>query len=186
MKKLPVILLLLVFVSACKLDPVKDAWEYYEDWRNENETWLAEQTERTGADGMPFYQRAVPEYDRNAYVLIHYYNDRSLTSGNLSPLATSTVDVKYKLTLCNGEAVDSTYNLTVPGDSLIRMDLSGESYIPGFRMALMEMRVGDSCDVIIPYQQGYGNTGKGPVLPYSHLRFSMKLADIPGYEKSAD
>ena len=31
----------LLVLSACKLDPVRDVWEYYEDWRNENNAWLS-------------------------------------------------------------------------------------------------------------------------------------------------
>ena len=70
-------------LSACKLDPVRDVWEYYEDWRNENNAWLAQQEARTNADGTPYYHKEVPELDRNAYVLIHYFTDRSATEGNL-------------------------------------------------------------------------------------------------------
>ena len=100
----------LLVLSACKLDPVRDVWEYYEDWRNENNAWLAQQEARTNADGTPYYQKVVPEFDRNAYVLIHYFTDRSATEGNLSPLISSTVDVKYKLLTCRGVGVDSTYH----------------------------------------------------------------------------
>ena len=186
MRKLPVILLFLVLLSACKLDPVKDAWEYYEDWRNENNAWLDLQLAKTDEQGRPYYEKVVPEYDRNACIYIHYFNDRNATSGNLSPKATSTCDVKYKMELYNGTAIDSTYLSKSPADSLMRADLSGSSYISGFRIALMAMSVGDSCDIIIPYQQGYTNVGRGAILPYSHLRYFMKLVDIPGYERPAN
>ena len=109
MKKFPLLALFLLVLSACKLDPVRDVWEYYEDWRNENNAWLAQQEARTNADGTPYYQKVVPEFDRNAYVLIHYFTDRSATEGNLSPLISSTVDVKYKLLTCRGVGVGSTY-----------------------------------------------------------------------------
>ena len=102
MKKFPLLALFLLVLSACKLDPVRDVWKYYEDWRNENNAWLAQQEARTNADGTPYYQKVVPEFDRNAYVLIHYFTDRSATEGNLSPLISSTVDVKYKLLTCRG------------------------------------------------------------------------------------
>ena len=120
MKKFPLLALFLLVLSACKLDPVRDVWEYYEDWRNENNAWLAQQEARTNADGTPYYQKVVPEFDRNAYVLIHYFTDRSATEGNLSPLISSTVDVKYKLLTCRGVGVDSTYLLTSPADSVYR------------------------------------------------------------------
>lgn len=177
MKKLPFLALLILIVSACKLSPEHDTWEYYEDWRNENEQWMAEQQARTNADGTPYFQRVTPEYDRNAYVLIHYFNDRSTTEGNLSPLISSTCDLKYKLLTCNGTAVDSTYTAT---DSLYRMRLSNT--VTGFQVAVMSMNVGDSCEVVIPYQSGYGRSGSGSILPYSHLHFFIKLKDISKYE----
>ena len=121
MRKLPVILLFLVLLSACKLDPVKDAWEYYEDWRNENNAWLDLQLAKTDEQGRPYYEKVVPEYDRNACIYIHYFNDRNATSGNLSPMATSTCDVKYKMELYNGTAIDSTYLSKSPADSLMRV-----------------------------------------------------------------
>ena len=76
MKKLPLLILLLIVAGACKLDPIEDAWEYYEDWRNDNNQWLAEQEARVDAEGNPYYEKVVPVYDNNAYVLIHYFNDR--------------------------------------------------------------------------------------------------------------
>ena len=160
MKKLPILLCLsalIAIVSSCKLDPEEDAWEYYEDWRNENQTWL------------------------------HYFNDRNATAGNLSPLYTSTVDIKYKGQLYNDVAFDSSYTQTAYGDSIARSQVNG--FISGFSIAMMDMHVGDSCEVLIPYQQGYGSTGsylgEVPIYPYSNLKFHIKLVDIPGYEKPA-
>lgn len=181
MRKLPIALLLLVVATACGLDPEEDTWEYYEDWRNTNNAWLDEQMARTNADGTPYYEKVVPVYDPSAYVLIHYCTDRSLTSGNLSPLVTSTVDVKYRMETCDGVARDSSYLRTTPADSVLRIKFS--EVISGFRIALMDMHVGDSCDVVIPYQQAYNNMSQGSVLPYSHLRYDLKLVDIYSYEK---
>lgn len=169
---------MLFVVSACKLSPQHDTWEYYEDWRNENEQWLAQQQMRTNADGTPYFQKVTAEFDRNAYVLIHYFNDRKTTEGNLSPLISSTCDLKYKLLTCNGTAVDSSYLAT---DSLYRAPLTGT--ITGFQVAVMAMNVGDSCEVIIPYQAAYGRSGSNAILPYSHLQFFVKLKDIFKYEK---
>lgn len=99
----------------------------------------------------------------------------------MSPLISSTVDVKYKLLTCRGVGVDSTYLLTSPADSVYRSVLSAN--ITGFQIALMAMNVGDSCEVVIPYQQAYSNSGKGTILPYSHLHYFLKLKDIYKYQK---
>lgn len=192
MKRLPILLCLsalIAIVSSCKLDPEEDAWEYYEDWRNENLTWLQQQAARTNSDGSPYYKTVVPDWDAGAYVLIHYFNDRNATADNLSPLYTSTVDVKYKGQLYNDEAFDSSFTQTAYGDSIYRTKLS--DVVSGWAIALMDMHVGDSCEVLIPYQQGYGSTGSGSIMtgltipPYSALKFHIKLVDIPGYEKPA-
>ncbi|MDE6074493.1 MAG: FKBP-type peptidyl-prolyl cis-trans isomerase, partial [Muribaculaceae bacterium] len=49
-------------------------------------------------------------------------------------------------------------------------------------IALEKMHVGDSVEVIIPYQAGYGASSSGSILPYSTLRFGIKLVNIPYYE----
>ena len=54
--------------------------------------------------------------------------------------------------------------------------------VEGWLIALTHMHVGDSCTVVIPYQQGYGSTKKTDVLvPFSTLVFGMKLVDIYKY-----
>ena len=142
---------------------------------------LSYMTDSTNEDGTPYFHKVISEYDKNAYVLMHYFNDRNETANNLRPLATSVVDVKYYLRLHNGTAADSSYLSTTPADSVVRFDLGG-SLIDGYRVALMDMHVGDSVDVIVPFQSGYGVMGKGTVLPYSNLKFSIKLVDIYEYE----
>jgi FKBP-type peptidyl-prolyl cis-trans isomerase FklB len=44
------------------------------------------------------------------------------------------------------------------------------------------MHVGDSVEVVIPYQLGYGTTITGSIPPYSMLKFNMRLVDIPYYQ----
>lgn len=184
MKRFPLILatVALIAMSSC-MDDKENTWEAQMRWREANLTWLGEQAERTNPDGSLYYTRVVPAYDKDAYVLIHYFNDRSLTQGNLSPLFTSTVDVKYKGELYNGAAFDSSYNNvppTYPADSIFRTHLSG--VISGWQIALQDMRVGDTCEVVIPYQYAYGTNQTSGIPAYSVLTFGIKLVDIPSYE----
>ena len=44
------------------------------------------------------------------------------------------------------------------------------------------MHVGDTVQIIIPYDLAYGQSGSGSIPPYSALRFNMRLMDVPGYE----
>ncbi len=110
------------------------------------------------------YQTLTPAWNTSANVLIRYLNDRSKTVGNLSPMLNSTVDVKYIGRLYNDVPFDSSYLQTASyGDSLFRTQPS--SVIQGWTIALLDMRVGDSARVVIPYNLGYGSSGSGVIPP---------------------
>lgn len=153
-------------------------WTQYAEWRNNNIKWYLEQKEKKDADGNPYYTELSPEWFANSGVLIHYFNDRSKTEGNLSPIKTSTVAVKYKGMLYDGSVFDSTTVAT--SDSVRTFGLT--EIIQGWRLALQDMRVGDTCEVVIPYTLGYGVSGSSSISPYSMLKFGIKLVDIPTYE----
>lgn len=184
MKKFPFIILLLSFVltglMSCVGNESDDYWKKYKKWREANQLWLEEQGTLKNADGTNYYEVLHPVWDERSYVYIHYYNDRELTKDNLSPLYTSTVDVKYIGYLYDGTPFDSSYLSTDPADSILRTKVSG--VINGWTIALSDMHVGDSCEVIIPYQYAYGETGYNLIQPYSALRFKIKLVDIYAYE----
>ena len=183
MKKLPFILIMLIAFSYGFISCIdkEDTWEEYKDWREANEAWLLEQSQKTNEDGTPYYKKFCPRWDKSSYVYIHYYNDTTLTRKNLSPIQTSTVDVKYIGRLYDGTAFDSSYLNTSPADSIFRTQLLG-GIIDGWVMALSDMHVGDSCKVLIPYQWAYGESNYGSIKPYSALSFDIKLVDIPYYE----
>lgn len=183
MKKFPVYLILILSLSwlaSCNDDDDNNIAEVYEQWNQKNIEWLAGQQARTNPDGTPYFQTLVPDWDPAAYVLIHYFNDRSKTEGNLSPLYTSTVDTRYILHYCDGTAIDSSYMNTQYGPAIFRTKLN--SVITGWTIALENMRVGDTAEVVVPYQSAYGvNTSSG-ILPYSNLQFNVSLVDIVYYE----
>lgn len=183
MKKLPLLLLfaLVSTLVSCELGS-ESTWDTYAEWRESNESWYEEQKALTNADGSKYYTELTPVWDSTQSVLIHYFNDRKLTEGNLSPLYTSTVDVKYKGCLYNDEPFDSSYALTASyGDSIYRKKCT--NVIQGWVVALADMRVGDSCEVVVPYNMAYGAQETGGVIkPYSMLKFNIKLVDIPFYE----
>ena len=146
----------------------------YRSWREFNDSWF-EQQSLSGE-----YKRLIAPWDPSALTLIRWHNDTLLTKDNLKPLLTSTVDVKYHLSLCDGTPVDSSYYLTSPADSIYRSRVSDN--VEGWMIALTRMHVGDSCTVIVPYYQGYGSTKKSDILiPFSTLVFDMKLVDIAKY-----
>lgn len=177
MKKLLLIFPLLALVSASCSDNENDPNKYLE-WMEANNTWLQEQTAKLNPDGTSYYTKLTPEWNSNAYVLIHYFNDRKLTEGNLSPLYTSTISVKYSGRLYDDTPFDSSYRMT---DSLYTAKLS--SNINGWWIALSDMRVGDSAKVVIPAAQAYGSSSSGIIPPFSALQFDIKLVDIPYYQE---
>lgn len=177
----PILLFLLgvVALTACN-DDNESSWDDYKDWREANTAFFEEQKFRMTPQGTNYYQTITPAWNSSAQVLIRYLNDRSLTQGNLSPLLTSTVDVKYIGRLYTGETFDSSYNNRVNGDSIFRTTLT--SLIQGWQIALVNMHVGDSVEIVVPYNMGYGATQSGIIKPYSTLIFNLKLVDIPYYE----
>lgn len=159
---------------------LKDDSDPYEEWRNTNNTWLDQQMSLKNHDGSPYYEKVGAVWNPNAYVLMHWHNDRSLTAKNLVPLSTSTVDIKYHLRDCQGAPKDSSYLRATPADSIFRSRVN-ES-IEGWVIGVTNMHVNDSVTMIVPYQYGYGAAQRGSILPYSVLVFDLKLKGIPGYE----
>lgn len=173
-------LMSLASVSVSCNDDNKNTWDDYEKWRNANTSYYDEQKYSFDENGNPEYLTVVAPWNPGAEVLVKYLNDRSKTEGNLTPLLTSTVDVKYRGSLYNGVAFDSSYLRTSPADSIFRTVLSAT--IEGWWIALTDMRVGDSARVIIPYNVGYGSSITASIPPFSTLVFDVKLVDIPYYE----
>lgn len=181
MRKLPFILLLSLLAiagfTACNSDDDSDTWSEYKDWREENNAYFISQRDSLGADGKLFYEMIYPSWNPGAQILIHYFNDRQETAENLQPMLTSTCSVIYHASLKNGVAVDSSYANT---NSIA--NFRPDQVVQGFAVALMNMHVGDSCEILVPYALGYGGVRRGEILPYSTLRFNIRLKDIPAYE----
>ncbi len=149
----------------------------YEQWRLENDEYMLAKEVETDAEGKLLYQKIYATWNPQGYVLMRWHNDRSLTTKNLSPLSTSTVDLKYHGRLITEEPFDSSY---LKKDSIYRSQLNAN--VPGFVIGVSQMHIGDSCTIIIPYGQGYGSIGSRSIKPYSDLIFDIKLVDIPGYQ----
>ena len=152
----------------------KNVYDEYKDWRETNEEWYENQS-NSGK-----YTKVIAPWDPSAQVLMLWHNDTMLTKDNLKPLISSTVDVKYRLTLYDGTPADSSYTSTST-DSIYRSVVSDN--VEGWMIALTRMHVGDSCTVIVPYQQGYGSSSISDlIVPFSSLVFNMKLVDIYKYK----
>lgn len=163
-------------VTSCGDDDTD--WSDYKEWRDTNNSWYLEQQALKNPDGTPYYTELNPSWYPESGVLIHYFNDRTKTEGNLSPMLTSKVTVKYKGSLYNGMRFDST---AVAGADTVRT-FSLQGVVTGWQIALSDMRVGDTCEIVLPYYMGYGSQSSGSIPPYSSLKFGIKLTDVQKYE----
>lgn len=182
MKRLPAIFVAVLLILVACNTSTQTTWEEYTDWREANNAWLDELKAKTNEDGSPYYELVVPDWNPGAFVLIHYFNDRKETEGHLSPIYTSTIDVRYHLSLYDGTPVDSSSTMTNYGPGVYRCRLN--SMIQGWGIALPHMRCGDTAEIICPYGVAYGAASQGAVKPYSNLRFGVRLVDVAHLESS--
>ncbi|MDE6574045.1 MAG: FKBP-type peptidyl-prolyl cis-trans isomerase [Muribaculaceae bacterium] len=183
MKKILGIIVGAAIALASCTNEEESTWDKYRDWRELNDAWLLEMQAKTNADGSPFYTVIVPEWNPGTFVLMHWFDGRDANADNLTPLYTSTVDVRYQLHLCNDTMVDCSDELTAYGQKgIFRTKIS--SLIPGWAIAMENMHCGDSVEIIVPYGAAYAAQTNGNIDPYSNLRFNIRLVDIPYYEKA--
>lgn len=102
-----------------------------------------------------------------------YYKELEKGTGDKHCTLNDSIVVEYEGKLVNGTVFDSSKNqptgkVTMP---LARM-------IKGWQVALPQMPVGATWEIYIPYEQGYGENGTGPIPPFSALIFKVKLLDV--------
>lgn len=146
--------------------------ENYDNWRKQNDDYIA-------SIDLNEYERYIPSWAPEHAIYMKWHNDRALTAGNLVPISTSTVRVKYELEDIEGNKLQNSYKAN--GDSIYESQVN--TNILGFWAALTNMHVGDSVTMILPYQSGYGNYSSGSVLPYSDLIYHVKLVSVKAYER---
>jgi len=95
-----------------------------------------------------------------------------------SPQLGERVTIRYRGQLPSGEVFDETTD--EPATFLV------DNVVPGFRNALMDMKVGETRTVYLPPSQGYGlggspgPGGQGGIPPNSALQFEITLLDVTG------
>ncbi len=86
--------------------------------------------------------------------------------------AEQRVRVHYEGKTIDGNVFDSSYERNEP------IELLPTQVIPGWTKALTAMPVGSKWIVYIPYSQGYGDEGYGPIKGFSTLIFTIEVLDI--------
>lgn len=87
------------------------------------------------------------------------------------PTATNQVKVFYRGTLTNGTEFDSNMGKEPATFGVGQV-------IKGWQEALQAMPVGSKWLIYIPFEQGYGFQGSGPIPPCANLIFEVELLDI--------
>lgn len=168
--------LIMLLLSACMEEKKTD----YTEWEQENTEYVIKCQNLKNEDGSPLYTYLSPDWATNAFCLVKWENDRSLTAKNLSPLSNSLTNVKYDVETIDGTRISDSYSSTTYGDSIYQS--RPNQNIIGFWNCVTNMNVGDSVTCIIPAAAGYGSAGNGSVKPYSTLIYHIKLVSIPAYE----
>lgn len=151
------------------------------EWKELNERWMLEKSLEQDADGNAMYERVNCPWDPSAYVLMRWHNDRSQTASALSPMSTSTVDVRYEVRTVDSVMVDNSHSRVNPAPGVYRSTLNKN--ISGWVIGIANMHVGDTCTILIPYSQAYGTMAYNGLKPYSSLIFNVRLTGIPALEK---
>ncbi len=90
------------------------------------------------------------------------------------PAVTDTVTLHYAGRLTDGTEFDSSYSrgepATFPLDALIE----------AWQLAVPRMGVGDTIELAVPAELGYGPRGKGPIPGGATLMFKIELLGIGG------
>jgi FKBP-type peptidyl-prolyl cis-trans isomerase len=88
------------------------------------------------------------------------------------PTAEQTVKVHYTGTLLDGTKFDSSVDRGEPAEFGVNQ------VIKGWQEAIQLMPVGSKFKFYIPYELAYGESGTGPIPPYSTLVFEVELLEI--------
>nr|WP_137677141.1 FKBP-type peptidyl-prolyl cis-trans isomerase [Parerythrobacter lutipelagi] len=88
------------------------------------------------------------------------------------PKVSDTVTVHYAGTFVDGTTFDSSYDRGEPATfPLGRL-------IKAWQLAIPQMGVGDTIEIAVPADQGYGPQGKGPIPGGATLLFKIELISI--------
>jgi len=88
--------------------------------------------------------------------------------------AGDNVEMHYTGMFLNGHKFDSSKDR----NKTFSFQLGAKRVIDGFEKTVTGMKVGGTRTVTIPYQMAYGESGKGPIPPYSTLVFEIELISI--------
>ena len=90
------------------------------------------------------------------------------------PTVADTVTVHYAGTLTDGTKFDSSWDRGEPATFPLG------KLVKAWQLAIPQMGVGDTIEIAVPADLGYGPQGKGPIPGNATLLFTIELLDIEG------
>jgi len=189
----------------CSCSENDDTEEEFVDWQNTNESYfktLYAQAQSKIASGDKSWKiircYTMPEdnaeysytMDIEDCIVAHVVSEGE---GTTLPLYTDKARVHYRgrilpsASYSSGYVFDKSYSGTFDTATAIPADFSISGLVDGFATAVLNMHKGDSWEVYIPYQLGYGESGSTGIPAYSTLIFDITLVDFyhPDEEKPA-
>lgn len=128
-----------------------------QEYIEKNRQWLAEKAKEPG----------VRSLDKG----ILYKVVRQGRPGGVSPNRGSIVTAHYTGKTINGKVFDSSRGGVAPAFRL-------RDLIPGWIIALQQMRVGDKWEIYVPAEQGYGRFSQPGIPGGSTLVFEIELVGV--------
>jgi FKBP-type peptidyl-prolyl cis-trans isomerase len=127
----------------------------------------------TDADNTKFLE----DYDAQSGVTktdsgLRYKVVKKGEAGGKQPGPRSRVTVHYRGTLVDGKEFDSSYKRGEP----IAFGLN--QVIPGWTEGVQLMSEGDTYELVLPYDLGYGERGTGGIPPRATLVFTVELLKV--------
>ena len=100
---------------------------------------------------------------------------KTLSTEGEKVLPGDTVFIKYVAYFEDGKILESTYER----DDSLMIIAGGKNMIPGIIEAVSVLKEGEKARVIIPYQLGFGEAGRPPVIPAkTTLIFDMYIQSV--------
>ena len=157
LKILALVLLPLAALTACEKKSDAATSAGYDTSPDSNKRFLADYAARPGVTKLP---------DGLMYRVIKAGNGPQVQKNS------DVVTVYYKGTLINGKVFDQT-----KPEEPIQFQAGG--LIPGWVEALKIMKTGDTWEIVVPANLGYGADGSGDTIPPDQtLIFTMALAKV--------
>ena len=150
------------------------------------EQWDRKQSDKKVAEAIAKDKKAAEEKT----AIANYLKDNNLTPTTQLPTGITYVEkvrgsgpmpkigdkvkVHYTGTLLNGTKFDSSLD----GGQPLEFTIGRGEVIMGWDKGIALMTVGSKGILIVPFDQGYGAQGGGPIPPYSTLVFDLELLEI--------